>query len=136
LLVFAFGFNDAAHKNSDHPQVELELSVKTTCKIMSQAPAISKVLRIGPTPLDETVNTLDGSGGRWLMYNEEIKKYDHAYANQMKIEYRPLYQEYLVSPRYRAALVAGDKVHPFDDGYAMIAQSVTNWDAWRKLFRP
>ena len=35
LLVFAFGFNDAAYKNSDQPQVELELSVKTARKIMS-----------------------------------------------------------------------------------------------------
>ena len=49
--VFAFGFNDAAYKNSDQPQVELGLSVKAARKIMSQAETISKVLWIGPTPL-------------------------------------------------------------------------------------
>jgi acyl-CoA thioesterase-1 len=138
LLVFAFGFNDAAHKNSDRAQVELELSVNTARKIMSLAQGISKVMWIGPTPLDETVNPLDAPDGRWLMYNEEIEKYDSAYAylaNQMKIDYLSLYQEYRDSPRYQAALVAGDKVHPADDGYAMIAESVTNWGAWRKLFR-
>lgn len=103
LLVFAFGFNDAAHKNSGHPQVELELSVKTARNIMSQAQAISKVLWIGPTPLDETVNPLDGPDGRWFMYNEKIEKYDRAYANlanEMKVDYLSLYQEYLVSSRY------------------------------------
>jgi acyl-CoA thioesterase-1 len=138
LLVFAFGFNDAAHKNSDHSQVELELSVKTARKIMSQAQKISKLLWIGPTPLDETVNPLDGSDGRWIMYNEKIEKYDHAYANlakEMKVDYLSLYKEYCVSHRYQAALVAGDKVHPADDGYAMIAESVTHWDAWRAIFK-
>ena len=43
LFVFAFGFNDAAHKSSDNPQVELEYSVKTVRKIMFRAQAISKV---------------------------------------------------------------------------------------------
>jgi acyl-CoA thioesterase-1 len=137
LLVFAFGFNDAAYKNSDQPQVELERSVKTAHKIMSQAQTISKVLWIGPTPLDETVSPQNSQNGRWLMYNEKIAKYDRAYAdlaNQLKIDYLSIFQEYLVSPRYKAALVAGDKVHPGDDGYAMIAESVTNWVAWRALF--
>jgi len=138
LLVFAFGFNDAAYKNSDQPQVELELSVNTARKIMSQAQAISKVLWIGPTPLDETVNPLIAPNERWFMYNEKIEKYDVAYANlanEMKVDYLSLYQEYLVSPRFKAALLAGDKVHPDDDGYAMIAESVTNWQAWGDLFK-
>ena len=138
LLVFAFGFNDAAHKNSDNPQVELELSLKTARKIMSQATEISKVLWIGPTPLDETVNPLVGPDGQWLMYNEQIERYDRAYANlarEMNIDYLSLYEAYLISPRYQAALAAGDKVHPVDDGYAMIAESVANWDAWRKIFK-
>jgi len=138
LLVFAFGFNDAACKNSDQPQVELEQSINTARKIMAKAQMISKVLWIGPTPLDEAVNPLDAPNERWFMYNKKIEEYDLAYAklaNEMKIDYLSLYQQYLVSPRYQAALLAGDKVHPDDDGYAMIAQSVTHWKAWKALFK-
>jgi acyl-CoA thioesterase-1 len=137
LLIFAFGFNDAAYKNSDQPQVELEVSLENARTIMSQAKAISTVLWIGPTPLDETVNPHDSHNGRWIMHNKKIAEYDRAYAvlaNQLKIDYLSIYEEYLISPRYQAAVVSGDKVHPSDDGYTMIAESVANWTAWRALF--
>lgn len=137
LLVFAFGFNDAAYKNSDQPQVELEQSLENAHKIMSQARSISTVLWIGPTPLDETVNPHDSHNGRWLMYNKKIAEYDRAYAalaSQLKINYLSICEEFLLSQRYKAALISGDKVHPGDDGYAMIAESVANWVPWKALF--
>jgi lysophospholipase L1-like esterase len=99
---------------------------------MSQAQTMSKVLWIGPAPLDETVNPQNSHNERWLMYNDKIAEYDRAYAglaNQLKIDYLSIFQEYFISPRYKAALVAGDKVHPDNDGYAMITESVTNWAA-------
>jgi hypothetical protein len=69
--------------------------VKTARKIMSQAQTISKVLWIGPAPLDETVNPQNSHNGRWLMHNEKIAEYDRAYAdlaNQLKIDYLSIFQ--------------------------------------------
>jgi lysophospholipase L1-like esterase len=104
LILFAFGFNDAA-----------------------------KVLWIGPTPLDESVNPMQTEFACWDMRNQDIARYDAAYADladAIGIDYLRLFPEFLTSPRYRAALVAGDKVHPGDDGYAMIAERIAGWDRW------
>ncbi len=35
--------------------------------------------------------------------------------------------------RSREALVAGDKVHHGTDGYAMIAEAMAGWPAWRPV---
>jgi lysophospholipase L1-like esterase len=72
------------------------------------------------------------------MYNEKIAEYDRAYAglaNPLKIDYLSIFQEHLLNPRYKASLVAADKVHPYNHGYALITESVSNWAAWRTLFR-
>jgi hypothetical protein len=50
----------------------------------------------------------------------KTSEYDRAnadLANQLKIDYLSTYQEYFLSPRYKAVLVAGDKGTPrVDDG--------------------
>ena len=69
--------------------------MKTARKIMFQAQTISKVLWIGPAPLNETVNPQNSHNGRWLIYNEKIAEYDRAYedlANQLKIDYLSIFQ--------------------------------------------
>jgi hypothetical protein len=47
----------------------------------------------------------------------------------MKVDDQSLYQEYMLSQRHQPVLVAGDKVYPADDSYAMPAESVVHWDA-------
>jgi lysophospholipase L1-like esterase len=69
----------------------------------------------------------------WDMRNDDIAQYDDAYAtlaNDIGIDYLRLFPEFLTSARYQAALIAGDKVHPGDDGYAMIAERIASWDKW------
>jgi len=56
-------------------------------------------------------------------------------ANQLGVDYLRLFPEFLQSPRYRAALLNGDKVHPADDGYAMIAEYIGDWDKWREKLK-
>jgi len=133
LLVFAFGFNDAAHADGRGPQLELDESVATARDLLSTAKSVSKVLWIGPTPLDESVNPMQTSVALWEMHNAEIARYDMAYAElaaDLGIAYLRLFPEFVDSPRYRAALAAGDCVHPGDDGYAMIAERIAAWDSW------
>lgn len=133
LILFAFGFNDAARTANGELQVELNESIALARQLMLEAKSVSEVLWIGPTPLDESVNPLRTEFETWHMYNAELARYDSAYAElaqEIGIDYLRLFPEFLKSPRYLAALNAGDKVHPGDDGYAMIADSIAAWDSW------
>jgi len=138
LLVFAFGFNDAAQADGGGPQVELAESVATAREMLTAARGVSQLLWIGPTPLDETVNPMQTSVASWQMYNAEIARYDEAYsrlAEDLGIDYLRLFPEFAASRRYHAALAAGDGVHPGDDGYAMIAERIAAWDSWIDILR-
>jgi lysophospholipase L1-like esterase len=133
LMLFAFGFNDAAKPSDGGVQVDLATSIATARSILNEAKAISEVLWVGPTPLDESVNPMQTEFETWDMRNDDIAQYDEAYttlANDIGIDYLRLFPEFLTSARYQAALIAGDKVHPGDDGYAMIAERIASWDKW------
>jgi acyl-CoA thioesterase I len=136
LILFAFGFNDASRPNGGGVQVALQDSVACARELMLAAQSVSEVLWIGPTPLDESVNPLLTPFASWNTYNAEIARYDEAYAElaaQIGVAYLRLFPEFLVSPRYRDALTAGDGVHPADDGYALIAERIAGWDSWQRL---
>ena len=133
LLFFAFGFNDAARPANGELQVELDASIEGARQMMLEAKSVSEVLWIGPTPLDESVNPLRTEFETWHMYNAEIARYDSAYAGlaqEIGVDYLRLFPEFMKSSRYLAALNAGDKIHPGDDGYAMIAEGIAAWDSW------
>ena len=133
LMLFAFGFNDAAKADGGDLQVDLTTSINTARAILDEAKSISEVLWIGPTPLDESVNPMQTEFASWDMRNADIASYDEAYANlalEIGVAYLGLFPEFVSSPRYQAALVAGDRVHPGDDGYAMIAERIASWDEW------
>ena len=134
LMLFAFGFNDAARADSEFPQVDLATSVAAARTMLTAARTVSRVLWIGPTPLDESVSPMRNDEALWDMRNDEIARYDAAYAElaeDIEVPYLRLFPDFLVSPRYQAALLAGDKVHPGDDGYAMIAEAIAAWPAWQ-----
>ena len=133
LILFAFGFNDAAKADGGDVQIDLATSIAHASSVLTEAKSITEVLWIGPTPLDESVNPMQTEFACWDMRNRDIARYDAAYADladTIGIDYLRLFPEFLTSPSYRAALVAGDKVHPGDDGYAMIAERIAGWDRW------
>ena len=102
---------------------------------MLAAKSLSDVLWIGPTPLDESVNPLRTEFDTWTTYNDEIAGYDKAYAElaqDLDVDYLRLFPEFVQSERYSAALDSGDGIHPGDDGYAMIAEKISNWQAWQQ----
>jgi lysophospholipase L1-like esterase len=133
LILFSFGFNDAAKENGGDVQVDLTTSISVACTVLTEARSVSEVLWIGPTPLDESVNPMQTETACWDMRNADIARYDEAYADlalDIDVDYLRLFPEFLQSRRYQAALVAGDKVHPGDDGYAMIAERIAGWNKW------
>jgi acyl-CoA thioesterase-1 len=138
LLVFAFGFNDAAKPVGGKAQVDLETSVTTARTMMQAACGMSDVLWIGPTPLDESVNPMQTASGDWDMRNDEIASYDAAYAqiaSELGVPYLRLLPDFRVSERYQRALRTGDKVHPSTNGYALIAETVAGWEPWKAVLK-
>jgi len=136
LILFAFGFNDASRPANGELQVGLDDSIAAARQLLLEAKSVSEVLWIGPTPLDESVNPLRTEFETWHSYNAEIARYDAAYAElaqEIGIDYLRLFPEFVNSPRYLAALNSGDKVHPGDDGYAMIAEYIAGWDSWLRF---
>ncbi|MFT7674463.1 MAG: acyl-CoA thioesterase-1 [Gammaproteobacteria bacterium] len=136
LVIFAFGFNDAASVNGDNPQVDLVRSVGNAREILAEASKLTDVFWLGPTPVDESVNPLVTEIATWQMYNQTISEYDQAYANlsdSLGINYLSLYQIFINNPQYQQALATADKVHPADAGYALIAEAVARWDKWQMM---
>ena len=133
LLLFAFGFNDAADPDGNGPQVPLPASIETARELLTAAGSVSEVLWIGPTPLDESASPMLSHDVSWKMHNAAIARYDEAYAElarELDLPYLRLFTEFVASERYLAALRDGDSVHPGDDGYAMIAERIAAWDPW------
>ena len=136
LFVFAFGFNDAACLDGGDEQVSIEVSCALARNILTNASVRSPVLWVGPTPLDETVNPLRTRNNLWEMSNQRLAQYDEAYAKlaqDLGVSYLRLFPDFIASDRYRAALRDGDKVHPGQDGYAMIAERICAWPRWEDL---
>jgi acyl-CoA thioesterase-1 len=136
LIIFAFGFNDAASMNGCSPQVELARSLDNAREILTEAGKLTEVLWIGPTPVDESVNPMVTDVATWQMFNQTISEYDQAYAklsDSLGINYLSLYQKFINSEQYKQALASADKVHPADAGYALIADTVASWDKWQMM---
>jgi acyl-CoA thioesterase-1 len=135
LMLFSFGFNDASATDGAGLQVPLQNSVDCARSLLLEAKSIGNLLWIGPTPLDESINPLQTAFASWETLNSDIARYDSAYAQlaqEIGVDYLRLFPDFLQSPRYSAALIAGDKVHPGDDGYAMIAERIAGWDRWQQ----
>lgn len=138
LLVFAFGFNDASRRDGGSLQLSLADSRANARSIIAAALALTDVLWIGPTPLDEGANPLQTPYASWETRNADIAACDAGYAElaaELGVAYLALYPRFESSQRYRAALAAYDGVHPADDGYALIAETVAGWDAWQRAVR-
>lgn len=136
-FLFAYGFNDACNPDGQGLQVELAESLALSRAMLTTATALGPVLWIGPTPLDETVNPfIGGSGVVWDIRNADMARYSQAYAalaSEIGVPYLDLFTPFSTSVRYGAALAAYDKIHPDDDGYAMIAEAIAAWEPWREL---
>jgi lysophospholipase L1-like esterase len=135
-LVFCFGVNDACVIVGRGPQVPLERSRAAAEDVMREAKGLAPVLWLGPPPVDERINPLIEGGLTWEMRNAAMADYGRAYAAiaaRLGIPFLDLVGPLAADARYRAALAAGDGLHPAADGYARIAEIVGGWSAWRAL---
>ena len=68
LLVFAFGFNDAATRVGEGQQIALGTSSDIARAVIGEAQTLAPVLWIGPTPCNENINPMTDAGVTWEMW--------------------------------------------------------------------
>jgi len=135
-LVFAFGINDTAEEDGAL-RCPAERSLANARAILEAARAWLPVLWIGPAPVEESMQPLTPAPGvAYAFQNDRAEALSAAYArlaDTLEIPFLDVFGSLAAQPAFDASLRAGDGVHPTGDGYALIADLVANWPAWRDL---
>jgi acyl-CoA thioesterase I len=123
-LVFSFGTNDCARSGLDGgPRIAWADSLANAESILMSARAWLPTLMIGPgTVADESEA------------NERIQALSTDYAKlceRVGVSYLEVCRLTLASPVWANEALAGDGAHPNRGGYALLADAVVNWPAWR-----
>ena len=135
-LVFAFGVNDTAEEADAGLRVVLDRSLAAAREIVAAAASWKKTLWLGPVPLSDQHGPLPSPTGVQRSFRDaRVRRLSIAYAaiaNELAVPYLDLHARLSGEARWRQALDAADGIHPAADGYALMADLVGAWDAWRK----
>lgn len=135
-LVFSFGTNDTAEE-AGQTRVAAGRSIENARAMIAEAMDWKPTLWIGPPPIDESQQPFQaGPGSPVRMFsNARIADLSAAFAAaaaDMGVPYLDLFTALSGDIAWGDAV--GDGVHPPDNGYTVIADRVTEWDAWRRWF--
>lgn len=137
-LVFAFGINDTAREADGSLRVGHDKSVAVARQILAEAKAWKPVLMVGPTPiLQESLTLSLNPGVPRELQDARIASASSAYqtlCRELDVPYLDLFTLLSADMHFRKSMVAGDGVHPTADGYAVMAELIGRWPAWRKWF--
>ena len=136
-LVFSFGINDIADENGTR-RVSLADSLATAREMMARARDWQPTLWVGPTPVNDADQPFQSaptvsyhfSSGRVAELSDRFADL----AGELGIPYLDLFTPLASSDDWLASFRPGDGVHPTATGYAMIAERLTGWEAWRDWF--
>lgn len=137
-LVFGFGINDTADQEGLGIRVPAEKSLAIAGEMLSQAKAWKPTLWVGPTPADGGRQPFRPAPGLVFNFdNGRIAEISDAYAelaSDLEIPYLDLFTPLSSDANWPGVFAGDDGVHPTATGYAMIAERVAGWDAWRAWF--
>ncbi|WP_404383235.1 GDSL-type esterase/lipase family protein [Caenispirillum salinarum] len=136
-VVFQFGFSDTADVDDQGIRVPLPESLAHAEKMINDARHWRPVLWIGPPPMLRSAEPRE-EGGHWVAYGPaRLAALNEAFselARELKVPYLDLCDVLGDRADYRNALIDGDGVHPAAAGYAVIAEAVAQWEAWKDWF--
>lgn len=118
-LVFSFGANDCRIEGGA-PRVAPERAVENARTILAAAKARHPTLMLGPPPLLER----DGAVAPLSRAFERL-------AAELGLAFLDLATPLSAIGLWRLEVAAGDGAHPGAAGYALIADLVEGWSAWR-----
>ncbi len=136
-LVFSFGINDIADEN-DARRVSFEESVTTARTMMTEAIGWQPTLWVGPTPVNDADQPFRSAPTVAYQFSSaraaELSDAFADVARDLNIPYLDLFTPLAANDAWLKSFRAGDGVHPTAPGYAIIAERVAGWDAWRAWF--
>jgi acyl-CoA thioesterase I len=122
-LVFSFGANDC-RSEAGAPRIERAAALANARVILGTAKAHRPTLMLGPPPIpgdaaaDAAVAALSPALARLC--------------GELDVPYLELHRPLSALGLWRVELAAGDGAHPGTAGYALIADLVEGWPAWRQ----
>lgn len=120
-LVFSFGGNDCTRENGS-PRVAAERSLDNARAILVAAKERQPTLMLGPPPL-----YLGDADGRIAALSRALA----ALSGELGVPYLDLHTPLSAIGLWRLELATGDGAHPGAAGYALVADLVEGWEAWR-----
>ena len=134
-LVFSFGVNDMAIENGDSIRVSRERSVEAAKRILGEAQQWKPTLWIGPMPVDDTQQPFQSGPGVSYEFStqrlEELSRDYQTVAAEMGIPYLEMLDVLNANSQWQDSFARGDGVHPTGHGYALVAERIAGWAAWR-----
>ncbi len=122
-LVFSFGANDCRGENGA-PRIERQAALANARAILGDAKAQHPTLMLGPPPLSGDAAA-----------DADVARLSPALARlcaELAIAYLDLHRPLSAMRLWRLELTTGDGAHPGAAGYAVIAELVEGWAAWRE----
>jgi acyl-CoA thioesterase I len=121
-LVFSFGANDCVCEHAGRPRVPPDDSMASAAAILGAAKVWLPTLMIGPPPLvDREVNR------RIASLSARIA----ALCGELGVPFLSPFEALLGSGVWIGEAKQGDGAHPNRGGYAILADLVSQWPAWR-----
>jgi acyl-CoA thioesterase-1 len=121
-LVFSFGANDACSDDGETVRVTPDRAVANAETILVAAIARRPALMVGPLPICDPIVDI-----RIV----ELSARFSALCDRLGIPFLPVIDIARSSETWKREVAAGDGAHPNEQGYALIAEAFTRWDAWR-----
>jgi acyl-CoA thioesterase I len=123
-LVFSFGVNDTTEENGKS-RVRPDDSVACAHRLLLAAKAAYPVLMVGPPPVGDP------------SHNARIETLSQLYAEvckDLEVPYLETYSKIVQSPVWYMEVSRGDGAHPAASGYQMLADLISQWQAWKAWF--
>ncbi|MEK9671195.1 MAG: GDSL-type esterase/lipase family protein [Rhodospirillaceae bacterium] len=138
-LVFSFGINDTAVENGRATRVAFDQSLENARAMITDAKSWLPTLWIGPTPVDETQQPFQAgpAAPEHDFRNARVVQMSDAFAeiaDDLGVPYLDLFTPLSGDAGWADCFKSGDGVHPTDNGYAMEAERIAGWSAWRGWF--
>ncbi len=136
-LVFSFGCNDMAMDGGELRNSP-EVAVASATRMISEAKDWLPTLWIGPPPVNDDDMPFSSALGRerFLSSSRNVQLSDmfQDVAADLGVPYLDIFTPLSAHSDWPKYYTKGDGVHPTRDGYAIMADHIIGWDAWRKWF--
>ena len=137
-LVFSFGTNDTAAEAGAGPRVAHEASLANARAMLGTARGWLPTLMLGPVPtVDAMQPYVFPNGVAYSFDNQRTAALSADLSGlcaELDVPYLDLVAALGTDPAWARSQEACDGVHATGDGYALLADCVTRWPAWRRWF--